>query len=72
MPTSEFEVTNRHLSSRIVWTCCKNKLINMGTKEMQTVSRGTKDQVLIGKKIKKGCNRQLTSLAVTWIDYRKA
>ena len=39
---------------------------------MQTVSRGTKDQLLIGKKIKKGCNRQLTSSAVTWIDYHKA
>ena len=35
-------------------------------------SRGTKDQLLIDKMIVKDCKRQLTSLAVAWIDYRKA
>jgi len=35
-------------------------------------SRGTKDQLLIGKMILKNCKTRLTSLAVAWIDYRKA
>ena len=35
-------------------------------------SRGTKDQLLIDKMIVKDCKRRLTSLAVAWIDYRKA
>ena len=35
-------------------------------------SRGTKDQPLIDKMIVKDCKRRLTSLAVGWIDYRKA
>ena len=35
-------------------------------------SRGTKDQLLIDKMIVKDCKRRLTSLAVGWIDYRKA
>ena len=35
-------------------------------------SRGTKDQLLIDKMIVKNCKKHLTSLAVAWIDYRKA
>ena len=35
-------------------------------------SGGTKDQLLIHQMIVKDCKRQLTSLAVAWIDYRKA
>jgi len=35
-------------------------------------SRGTKDQLLIDKMILKNCKTRLTSLAVAWIDYRKA
>ena len=35
-------------------------------------SRGTKDQLLIDKMILKNCKKRLTSLAVAWIDYRKA
>ena len=35
-------------------------------------SRGTKDQLLIDKMIVKNCKKRLTSLAVAWIDYRKA
>lgn len=35
-------------------------------------SRGTKDQLLIDKMIVKNCKIRLTSLAVAWIDYRKA
>ena len=35
-------------------------------------SRGTKDQLLIDKMMVKYCKRRLTSLAVAWIDYRKA
>ena len=35
-------------------------------------SRDTKDQLLIDKMIVKDCKRWLTSLAVAWIDYRKA
>ena len=34
--------------------------------------RGTKDQLLIDKMIVKDCKWGLTSLAVAWIDYRKA
>ena len=32
---------------------------------------GTKDQLLIDKMIVKDCKRQVTSLVVAWIDYRK-
>ena len=35
-------------------------------------SQGTKDQLLIDKMIVKNCKKRLTSLAVAWIDYRKA
>ena len=35
-------------------------------------SRGTKDQLLIDKMIVKDCKERLKSLAVAWIDYRKA
>ena len=35
-------------------------------------SRGTKDQLLIDKMIVKDCKKRLKSLAVAWIDYRKA
>ena len=35
-------------------------------------SRGTKDQLLIGKAILKNCRRRLTNLSMTWIDYQKA
>ena len=35
-------------------------------------SQGTKDQLLIDKIIVKNCKKRLTSLAVAWIDYRKA
>ena len=35
-------------------------------------SRGTKDQLLIDKMIVKNCKKRLASLAVAWIDYRKA
>ena len=35
-------------------------------------SRGTKDQLLIDKMTVKNCKKLLTSLAVAWIDYRKA
>ena len=35
-------------------------------------SRGTKDQLLINKMIVKDCKMRLTSLAVAWINYRKA
>ena len=41
-------------------------------KECRKGSRGTNDQLLIDKTIVKDCKRQLTSLAVAWIDYRKA
>ena len=34
-------------------------------------SQGRKDQLLIDKMIVKDCKRQLTLLAVTWIDYHK-
>ena len=34
--------------------------------------RGTKDQLLIDKMIVKDCKRRLISLAIAWIDYRKA
>ena len=35
-------------------------------------SRGTKDQLIIDKMIVEDCKRRLTSMAVAWIDYRKA
>ena len=35
-------------------------------------SRGTKDQLIIGKMVLKDCRRRNTNLAMTWIDYRKA
>ena len=35
-------------------------------------SRDTKDLLLIDKMIVKDCKRRLTSLAVAWVDYRKA
>ena len=35
-------------------------------------SRGTRDQLLVDQIKVKDCKRQLTSLAVAWIDYRKA
>ena len=35
-------------------------------------SRGTKDQLLIDKTILKDCRKRLTSLAMAWIDYKKA
>ena len=35
-------------------------------------SRGTNDQLLIDKLVVKNCKKRLTSLAVAWIDYRKA
>ena len=35
-------------------------------------SRGTKDQLLIGKAILKDCKRRHTNLAIALIDYRKA
>ena len=35
-------------------------------------SRGTKDQLLIDKVIRKNCRRRLTNLSMAWIDYTKA
>ena len=35
-------------------------------------SRGTKDQVLIDKKILKDCGKRRANLAMAWIDFRKA
>ena len=35
-------------------------------------SQGTKDQLIIDKMIVKNCKKRLTSLAVAWMNYRKA
>ena len=39
--------------------CCRN-------------SRGTKDQLLIGKAVMENCKRRKVGLSMAWIDYRKA
>ena len=53
-------------------TSKKNHSLPWEQKECRKGTRGTKDQLLIDKTIAKDCKRQLTSLAVAWIDYRKA
>ena len=35
-------------------------------------SRGTKDQLMIDKKVMKNCKRRLKNLCVTFVDYKKA
>ena len=49
----------------------KTNLLPQEQKGCRKGSRGTKDQLLIVKMIVKDCKRQLPSLAVAWIDYRK-
>ena len=50
----------------------KTNLLLWKQKGCRKGSRGIKDQLLIDKMIVKDCKRRLTSLAVAWIDYRKA
>ena len=39
---------------------------------MQEKSRGTKDQLLIDKKILRDCRKRYANLGMAWIDYNKA
>ena len=50
----------------------KTNLLAREQKRCKKGSRGTKDQLLIDKMIVKDCKKRLKSLAVAWIDYRKA
>ena len=50
----------------------KTKSLPWEQKGCRKGCRGTKDQLLNDKMIVKDCKRQLTSLAVAWIDFRKA
>ena len=40
-------------------------------KDCRRKSRGTKDQLLINKKILKDCRKRKPNLAISWIDYGK-
>ena len=50
----------------------KENLLPEEKKDCRRKSRGTKDQLLIDKKILKNCRERRTNLAMAWIDYRKA
>ena len=50
----------------------KTNLLAREQKRCKKGSRGTKDQLLIDEMIVKDCKKRLKSLAVAWIDYRKA
>ena len=62
------EIADGNLSGRIE----QAYILPWEQKGCRKGSRGTKGQLLIDKMIVKNCKKRLTSLAVSWIDYRKA
>ncbi|XP_068723498.1 uncharacterized protein [Montipora capricornis] len=50
----------------------REKLLPEEQKGCKQGSRGTKDQLLIGKTVLKDCKKRHTNLSMAWIDYKKA
>ena len=50
----------------------REKVLPEEQKGCKRGSRGTKDQLLIGKTVLKDCRKRHTNLPMVWIDYRKA
>ena len=50
----------------------KTKLLPWEQKGCRKGIQGTEDQLIIDKMLVEDCKRRLTSLAVAWMDYRKA
>ena len=50
----------------------KEKLLSDEQKGCRRQSRGTKDQLMIGKMVMKNCKKRMTNLSVAWIDYMEA
>ena len=50
----------------------ENSLLPSEQKGCKKRSRGTKDQLLIDQMVLRDCKRRHTSLAMAWVDYRKA
>ena len=60
------------ISERMYEHLLENNLLPDEQKGCRKKSRGTKDQLLIDKRILKHCKRNQRNLAMAWIDYRKA
>ena len=50
----------------------EEKILPEEKKGCKRKSRGSKDQILLGKAVLRNCKRRSTNLAMAWIDYRKA